>query len=199
MTPPPFGKNSDLNEEWSEDLPFRAQRNYVHSTTLCNLLATRFPKAERFELVLRRWMDCRVVFTPMAAPDPTAAGMARLDMGGETLFLGLNDDKNHPVTTREPYDEDGVVREAVLNETGLTCEAGPGTFYDRLIAANKALINRTLSPGVKLIAAKIVSPGFPADDTPFRLQLDSHVGTRIFKSGLWINERREGEVVFYGQ
>lgn len=184
---------------WFEDFPFRERRGYIHSTTLCNALARRFPAAQRFELVLRRWMDSRVIFTPLEAVNPALAGVAKLDFGAQKLIIGLSDDKAHPVTTRDRYDEDGIVRDAVLTEAGLTCTGGAGSFYDRLIAANKALITRKLAPGVKLIAAKIVTPGFPADDTVFRLQLDSHVGTRIFKSGIWINDIRQGEVVFYGE
>lgn len=186
-------------DSWFEDFPFREHRAYVHSATLCNHLAQRFPKAARFELVLRRWMDSRVVFTPLAAVDAAAAGIAKLDLGGQTLILGLNDDKTNPVTARIPYDEDGLVRDAELTDDGLFCAPGPGSFFDRLIAANKAIINRKLAPGVKLIAAKIVTQGFPADDTPFRLQLESHVGTKIFKSSLWLDDARQGEVIYYGQ
>ena len=185
-------------DPWFEDFPFREHRAYVHSTTLCNHLAHRFPGATRFELVLRRWMESRVVFT-LTAAKAAVAGVAKIDLGSQTLILGLDDDKAHPVTTRDSYDEDGIVRDAPLTEDGLICTGGAGTFYDRLIAANKALIARQLAPGVKLIAAKIVTPGFPADDVPFRLKLDSHVGTKIFKSGLWLGDVRQGEVVFYGE
>jgi hypothetical protein len=186
-------------DSWFEDFPFREHRAYVHSATLCNHLAQRFPTASRFELVLRRWMDSRVIFTPMQKADPAAAGIARIDLDGRTLILGLDDDKAHPVVARVPYDEDGLVQGAELTDEGLICEAGEGSFFDRMIAANKAVINRTLSPGVKLIATKIVTPGFPADDTVFRLKLDSHLGTRIFKSSLWFGDFRQGEVVYYGQ
>lgn len=186
-------------DSWFEDFPFREQRSYVHSASLCNHLAQRFVGASRFELVMRRWMDSRVIFTPTSAADPSAAGVAKIDLEGRTLLLSLGDDKAYPVLTRVPYDEDGLVKEAKLTEEGLLCEAGEGSFFDRLIAANKAIINRRLSPGVKLIAAKIVTTGFPADDTQFRLKLESHVGTRIFKSSLWIGDVRQGEVVYYGQ
>lgn len=186
-------------DSWFEDFSFRETRAYVHSTSLCNSLANRFAGATHFELVLRRWMDSRVVFTPVPEVDATAAGMAKIQIDGRNLILALTEDKTRPVTSHDGYDEDSVMCHAVINANELLCNGGPGTFFDRLIAANKALINKSVAPGVRLIAAKVETAGFPADDTPFRLLLEGRVGTKIFKSGLWLDEMRQGEVIFYGE
>ena len=185
------------------DLPFRAQRDYVHSTSLCNFLSDRFPGLTRLELVLKHWMDSRVLFTPVDAVRPgEGTGYVKLQGGGHDGIYEISEDKTHPVSSRDTYDEDALVDVAALDRDAqsLTCLPGAGgSFFDRLIAANKVLINGCLDPGVKLIAAKVVTPGTPPDDPPFTLQLASHAGTRIFKSRLLIDDQPQGEVIFYGQ
>ncbi|WP_375286538.1 hypothetical protein [Sphingomonas sp.] len=188
------------SDRWHVDLPFRGSRTYVHSTSICNHLRERFGPVARLELVMREWMDGRVLFAPIDGMTGAKATL-RLDFAdGTSKRFGLTDDKAHPVTTREPFDEDGLVAGAPLEDRVITVAANlAGTFFDRLISANKALINRSLDPGVRLIASKIVIERFPLDDQAFRLRLDSHLGTRIFRSSVLLGGDKIGEVVFYGQ
>jgi hypothetical protein len=187
-------------DRWHADLPFRGARTYVHSTSICNHLRQRFGAMTRLELVMREWMDGRVRFAPLDEMTGAKATL-RLDFAdGTTQRYGLIDDPAHPVTTREPFDEDGLVAGAPLEDRVITVAASAdGTFFDRLISANKALINRSLEPGVRLIASKIVIERFPEDDKAFQLRLDSHLGTRIFRSSVLLSGDKIGEVVFYGQ
>lgn len=188
------------SDRWHADLPFRGTRAYVHSTSICNHLRGRFDTMSRLELVMREWMDARVLFAPLDEV-PGAKATLRLDFAdGTSQRYGLVDDPAHPVTAREPFDEDGLVAGAPLEDRVITVAANPdGTFFDRLISANKALINRTLQTGGRLIASKIVIERFPADDQPFQVRLDSHLGTRIFRSSVLRGGDKIGEVVFYGQ
>lgn len=184
------------------DFPFRAKRGYVHSASLANHFAARCPDCQRFEIVMKNWMDSRVVFTPVDAVQPGAgSGHVKLRRDdGTDLIWEMTEDKAHPVVSREPYDEDSLVTSASVSESRITCEPGSGgSFFDRLIAANKVLINQSLDPGVKLIAAKIATDGFPDAEATFTLELVSHAGTRIFKSRLLIDGAKTGEVIFYGQ
>ncbi len=185
------------------DLPFRAQRDYVHSAALCNFLSDRFPGLTRLELVLKSWMDSRVLFTLVDAVRPgEGTGYVKLQGGGHDGTYEISEDKTQPIRSREAYDEGALVDASTLDRDAqsLTCLPGAGgSFFDRLIAANKVLINGCLDPGVKLIAAKVVTPGALPDDSIFTLQLASHAGTRIFKSRLLIDGQPQGEVIFYGQ
>lgn len=187
-------------DRWHADLPFRGARTYVHSTSICNHLRQRFGALSRLELVMREWMGGRVLFAPLDEMTGAKATL-RLDFAdGTSQRYGLVDDPAHPVTAREPFDEDGLVAGAPLDGKVITVAANPeGTFFDRLISANKALINRTLEPRVRLIASKIVIERFPADDQAFQLRLESHLGTRIFRSSVLSGGDKIGEVVFYGQ
>lgn len=188
------------SDRWHADLPFRGSRTYVHSTSILNHLRPRFGTATRVELVLRDWMAGRILFAPVEEL-PGAKGTLRLSFpDGASRRYGLLDDPAHPVTTREPFDEDGLVAGAPLHDQVMTVDVrADGTFFDRLISANKSLIQRCLDPAVRLIASKIVLDGFPPDDRPFQLRLDSHLGTRIFRSSVLVGGEKIGEVVFYGQ
>ena len=157
------------------------------------------PEADRFELVLKGWMTSRVRFTPADTPGD-GTGHVKLSHDGTTVLWRMDEDKTHPVAGRELFDEAAIP--APVDRDARQVEVGPApgaTYFDRLIAGNKALIEEVLSPGVKLIAAKIVTRGFPPDDAPLGLALKSHAGTRIFKSTILHDDSPFGEVIFYGE
>ena len=188
------------SERWHADLPFRGSRTYVHSTSICNHLRDRFEDAHRFELVMRDWMAGRVLFTPVEEVEKPKATLAIELADGSAYRYALTDDPAHPVTAREPFDEDGLVGSAPIVDGVMTIAPDPDhTAIDRLVSGNKALINRTLDPGVRLIASKIALDGFPADGDEIQLRLESHLGTRIFRTAVSAGGKQIGQVVFYGQ
>lgn len=195
---PSFARRSALPEFF--DFPFRASRTYVHSASLCNMIAAHLGPCEQFEVVLKHWMDSRLYFTPV--PEVRAgsgSGYVRVRQDGVERTWEISEDKRFPVTSREPYDEDDLVAHARIEDRQLHCpEGSDGTFFDRLIAANKKLINIALDPGVKLIAARVMCRGGPANSTAFSLRIQSSIGTRIFKSRIEIDGEAFGEVIFYG-
>ena len=180
------------------DFPFRGSRGYVHSTSIANHWSQRVPDAERFELVLKGWMTCRVRFTPSDTPGD-GTGYVKLVRADDTEFWRMDEDTDHPVQTREPFDEAAIPATVETEARTVDVSPAPGaTWFDRLIKGNKALIETVLAPGVPLIAAKITTQGFPPDDAPLSLRLKSHAGTRIFKSTILMDGSPYGEVVFYG-
>lgn len=187
-------------DRWHADLPFRGTRTYVQSASICNHLRQRFGPVSRFDLVMREWMAARLVFAPLDEV-PAAKATLRIDRtDGLARVYGIVDDPTHPVAAREPYDEDGLVAGAPLSDRVITAAVNrDGTFFDRLISANKAVINRTLDPGVKLIATSINLDRFPSDDCEFQVRLDSSLGTRLFRSSVLIDGSKIGSLVYYGQ
>ncbi|MEY8827713.1 hypothetical protein AB9K34_04750 [Sedimentitalea sp. XS_ASV28] len=183
------------------DCPFREARSYVHSASLCNELTARFAPYDAMSLVLRNWMTSRVCFTPVDAPRPkSGSGHVTITRGDVTRSWELSEDTDMPVVRRDSYDEAALADPADVTEKTIHSEPKPGaTVFDRLIAANKVLINKELNPGVKLIAAKVSLGRFLPNDAPFDLELASHMGTRIFKSRILSNGTSCGELVFYGE
>ena len=183
------------------DLPFRQNRAYVHSGSICNFWQELEPETERFELVLRQQMIHRLTFTPLEqGVVPADCGHVVLGKGERRRIWQIGEDSAHPVAERTPYDEHAIPRS--VDEQDKTCKVEPKvgyTFFDRVVAGNKALINGILNPGVKLIAAKFQTPGFPADDVDLTLKLKSHVTTRIFKSSILVDGQPFGEVIYYGE
>ncbi|GKY88006.1 hypothetical protein [Sinisalibacter aestuarii] len=190
----------DLTPFWV-DFPFRENRTYVHSGSICNYWRDRAPDAESFDIVLKHWMAHRLVFTPLAeGVAPGGQGHVIINEDGARRIFEISEDMAHPVVARVAYDEDAVPK--AVDVSGGACEVAPlkgFTFFDRVISGNKALINEVLNPGVKLIAAKISTKGFPSDDAPITLKLKGNVGHRVFKSALLVNGELNGEVIYYGE
>ena len=93
-----------------------------------------------------------------------------------------------------------IASENFVSDQVMTCPASlDGTITERMVAANKQLILRVLKPGVPLIAAKLSFDGFLPDGAAFQMRLDSHLGTRIFKSSLLRDNQKIGEFVYYGR
>lgn len=185
------------------DCPFREARNYVHSTSLCNALSDKFGHCDSFDLVLKGWMTNRVCFTPVdVVRAGHGTGHVAIRQEGRKQIWELSEDPGFPVSARDSYDEDALVDPADVADGKIASRAsdtGTASFFDRLIAANKVLINTALTPGVKLIAAKVNLGGFPPRDVEFELELASHLGTRIFKTKVLVTKEILGELVFYGE
>lgn len=192
---------SSGSQDFFFDFPFRAHRDYVHSASICNRLAMHFKKCDRFQLVLKHWMSSRIHFTRVDAVQPgSGTGYLKIERNGFDEVWELSEDKTHPVTQHEPYDENALVVKDIVEGDRLTSRPGAGgTYFDRLIAANKVLINTNLDPKVKLIAAKVDTRGFPEANSVFTVILGSYIRTRIFKSDILIDDNKVGEVVFYGK
>ena len=149
---------------------------------------------------MKSWMTNRVCFTPVeAVRSGSGTGFAIVKIAGQRQIWEMSEDSEFPVTAQEPYDENALAsRGDVENRCINSPPVSGASFFDRLIAANKMLINTTLDPQVKLIAAKISIEGFPHPQEPFSIELASHLGNRIFKSKIVTREKLRGEVVFYG-
>lgn len=183
------------------DLAYRGSRDYLHSASIENALAALFPDATYQEIHLREWMTHRLLFRHFGDGEAVAGkGHAIVERNGQRVRWEITEDTDYPATAREPYDEDAVPTTLDLESRRIQVGSLPGyTVFDRLVAANKVLINRVLKPGVKLIAVKITTPGFPPDDAEVSLRLVSHVGNRIFRSEIEMNGSKCGEVLFYGK
>lgn len=182
------------------DLPFRGTRAYVHSASLGNLFAQRFGRWEHFEITLKNWMTNRVWFTLVdSVRAGSGAGHVIIDLDGQRHVWEISEDPQFPVIMQEPYDEDALASPTAVTDRKIDSVPVTGaSFFDRLIAANKMLINTTLDPQVKLIAAKISVDGFLDPQKPFTLELASHLGNKIFKSKILTRDTVSGEVIFYG-
>ena len=194
-------------EQWFEDFSFRGTRPYVHSTSICNHLQAKFGAVTQFDMTLKLWMAARVVFwtdgeADSLPPDGLSpkANFSFTGEDGARVYGFMTDDPAHPTLTRQPYDEDALMADATVTDRVMTCPPGAGgTITERMVAANKQLILRVLKPGVKLIASKLSFDQFLPDDATFQMRLDSHLGTRIFKSSLLSQGQKIGEFVYYGQ
>lgn len=202
----PFGR-APTPDRWMNDFEFRGNRQYIHSASICNHLQRRFGSVKRFDINFRSWMKARVVFWTgnppvMTSPDGLVAkgDFQFISLDGTEVRGCFSEDSVHPTLSRLPWDEDGLVFDATVVGNIIFCPAREqGSFVDRIIAANKKLINSTLNPGVKLVASRLKLDFFPPDDVEFQLRLDSHLGHRMFKSSLLIGSNKEGEVLYYGQ
>ncbi|MEO9781422.1 MAG: hypothetical protein ABJH07_17750 [Sedimentitalea sp.] len=108
----------------------------------------------------------------------------------------MSEDVDFPVSKHDRYEEAALaIVEDFVGEQIRSHPASNATVFDRLIAANKLLINTKLNPSVKLIAAKVDLKKFLPNDALFDLELASHMGTQIFKSNILSDGSVCGELV----
>lgn len=188
-------------DRFSVDFPFRGSRTYIHSTSIVNHFLNGLGPCDGFEIMLRHWMTSRVVFTALQdGQSPGGTGHVRVLRDGRTRLWQMDEDTAFPATGRDVYDEDAPPVALDVARRSAHVGACDGSSYcDRLIAANKKLIEASLSPGVKLIAAKIRLDVPVEDTTPIEMTLTGNVGTRIFRTAIRENGQNVGEVIFYGQ
>lgn len=152
-----------------------------------------------FAVTMKQWMNGRVHFAPKGALEFPIKGNIIVTLSdGSQRQIDFGDDPTVLISQRTPYDEDAIVRRAnVLKDRIIVPTDAPGSFFDKIIAANKKLINTIINPNVKLVASKICIKTMMRPDT-FSIQMDSHLGIRIFKSSIYDSCEKIGEVVFYG-
>ena len=182
------------------DLPFKGNRKYLHSTDIFNACLRVTGAGSDLSLKISDMISHPLEALPACAAEVGKTYPARFSgrspNGAHDLVLREREDK--AVERRIDYDEDRIASGSMLHENRVESEDLAGvTAIERIVALNKYLIQTTARPGKTLLFASIFLRRLP--QTAFiRLQLESRLGTRLFRSSIHGRDELLGEIVFYG-
>lgn len=116
-------------------IPFLGRRDYVHSTSLLEILPSILPPQAGFSLKILRPMRGNVVaIRPLAEEDDPDAVWMRDDCAWALRSSPAGQE------LREPYDEEALLRMAGMDGRGASWQADAGTLFRMSVAALKRLL-----------------------------------------------------------
>ena len=186
---------------------YRGNRNYIHSTSLCNYFFERYENIIDFEITLRDW----ILKVPSISIDPGDhdKGFVKLvtsDQSMPTKYYIY--ESNVEVISREPFEEE-LMDEKFFNDSSKSkwCllesnHTEPFTFFDRSICGGKHLLEYIFHPQKKLILSKL-SVKLPLEhlkSSKTFIKVESHLGDKLYKlSVLDQNFVKLGELIYFGK
>ena len=188
---------------------FRGDRNYIHSTSLCNYFVELHENISDFEITLRDW----ILRSPLISLEPTGQvkGVVKLTSSDifNTIFYYIQE-SNIEVTKTEPFDEtlmDEMIFYDPLQSNWQILESNHKdqfTFFDRAICGGKHLIEHIFNSSKKLILSKlsVELKNIPNNQLNAKIfvKIESHLGDRLYKLSISDkNHSKIGEMVYYGK
>lgn len=188
-------------EEFTINPPFRGSRNYVHSASVCNELVSFIGSCSGFKLMFRKLTKNRLVFSSKKnSVDVSGVGSFEVRCGGSEQTYLITEDLRHPIREKTPYNESKMFEHFEI--MGSTVYS-PGwksdfSFFDRVVAANKYLIHKTIDGNINLIVGSIDLAKMPDTNDDLRIEILQHRGSSTFKTAIFNCGNFVGEVVLVG-
>lgn len=179
---------------------YRGNRNYIHSTSLCNYLQALHPEMSGFDLVIRKWMT-RV---PRCIAGTVEGAHASAKIVVDTLSYEYSFvESDERVSGAEDFSED-LMREELVHIDGqsMSLRSSPShgfTFFDRSICGGKHLIEQVHAPATRLILARFTLIAAISDSMPFLIRAGSRLGKKLYKMSYHSESGRLGEALYYGE
>ena len=186
---------------------FRGERNYIHSTSICNHFFEIHKDMTEIEVTLRDW----IVRVPAISiyPEPNDKGCVKIQLSKD------EEPKNYyikettaEVTTKEPFDE-GAMDEKLVSLPAESkwpilesSDKGNFSFFDRSICGGKHLIEHTFKPKKKLILSKLsIKSNFKMIlKSKIFIKIESHLGEKLYKLSVYNPSfSKLGEMIYYGK
>jgi hypothetical protein len=182
--------------------PFREARDYVQGADLLRALMDATAAAGPIYLEIHRVLRChaeafRVEGQNRANLDNIAATF-EYGFRGKRRMLFVRERPDLEIATREPYDEQAVVANAVLNngEEILSDAPGHGTFVERVLALNKLLLGSVAGPQHHWWFSRLNLESMPCDECRLMLRFAGSFHWRLTKTLIIADGSKAGEVYF---
>jgi hypothetical protein len=155
-----------LPSTYNLDIPFRGERQYLHSTTFITALLGLFPGLSNLKLDFRQMIHHPIVLdADMARAD--RFGMVSFDDGDVKRKFGIYCDLDRSVEERVACNEKAIND---LYDSGTDASTGlvgkPGNFIETIVALNKAAVARRTGAGKKVIFRRSPPPFYPRREKP---------------------------------
>ena len=185
-------------EKIAIQVPFKGNRDYLHSTDIYNQIFTLFPKIECLELSFFKRLTHPIRIETLSAPFDKANldAYVELSFGNQRNSFGLFQDKDQLIQERIPYDENLVVAESKVETRVIYLDSVfKFTPIEVVVALNKRLLSKVLSSEIKwaLTRLQITSPLIHGQ---YKLVLEKNLGFRLTKTAIYIDNIHYGYIYF---
>lgn len=181
-------------------ISFKGARSYLQSADIFNALVAETGAERDFFLKFSSMLSTPIEAVPakeVAEPGKAPARFRALGPKGE-IDVVIRPTGHGTIADRVPYDEDAVTRESVINGRSISCDnSTSATPLERMVALHKRLIHEVLKPEKKLLFTSVSLSHLPVHSN-LRIELIANLGTKLFRSAIFSNDDRLGEIVFYG-
>ena len=195
----------------SLDFKFKGSRTYVHGTDIYNAIIEYAREKMGLEdisnirytlhKVMRTNLDMEIYINERVPKKPETAVVFLCESGGAKYQFMLHE--NHrEITGRYEYDEDGIVKDCLLNREGQLLELTDKTPYsdiELIVAINKAMMNLLFPDGpgkwyfTKLELEKAVGK---TDYSSIKTRLIRNLNFKLTKSEVFIDGVLRGYIYF---
>lgn len=191
-------------EPITEELPFLGARTYLQGTTLLSCLVRYMPADASFSFKVPRFIRTPRITISVSkqgdeAPEKWDA-MLKWEKKGDTGVVYANAIPFEGEPVRVPFDESKVVSLAEFSKSEvLLSKESPYEFVTTIVSLNKAFLLRNvqgLGQG-QWVFTRLDMTSLPDSSIGLRIVFEVGLqGTRITKSGVWIDDARLGELYF---
>ncbi len=193
-----------LDESHRLRLSFKGDRNYLHGTDIVPAILELSGPARDVHVQIYKmtthaltahWID-EVKLSELRREKRLCILMSYSDVEGKPKFVGVTEDMTTGITESRPYDEARVVQSSVQDGHMISQSDGPtGTFFERIVALNKVLLNQLEGVSPWLFTGVELSR-IPDDRTAISIELTNKIGQRLFKSSITADDEIVGSIMF---
>lgn len=178
------------------DLPFKGERNYLHSTSILTSLIARFSPAGPIKLEFRQMINHPIYLAADRPEQANRVGKFSYMLGDGWQSYGIFTDDTRSVTRRVACIEKDVIASSEVNGADAIGEIGkPGNFIETAVSLNKAIVASRAGAGKKVIFSTLAVDRIPAYGK-IGIRLTKNLGTKIYMSDISWNEEKIGTLTF---
>lgn len=184
------------------DVPLRQHRDYLHSTNLFDFLVQRTGVQEDLSLMFRQKVTAECDAFPAAQIEHAERCPVRFTgrKGPDAVDLVLVErEPRMALSRREPYDEEAVAGKSRIQGAAIFSGGANGaTAIERIVALNKRLLTNLTQSQRVLVFSRLSLGCVPRNEADLEIRLESRLGYTLFRSAIFADRDRTGEIVFYG-
>jgi hypothetical protein len=186
------------------NLSFKGGRSYLHGTDIIPALLELAGPVQEFSVQIYRMTSHRLVAEVASEAEVAALRRARelcvlmtcRAPGGGPVMLAVTEDRSERIGASVPYDEAAVVRTATRQDNRMTQgESAVGSFFERVVALNKRLLNELEGKTDWLFCALELN-AVPRASIPLTLAMEGSGGRGVYKSRITAGDTDIGTIMF---
>ena len=196
-------------KEFQLDFKFKGDRNYIQGPDIYNRVL-EFLYAEKFTIknidlsfhkIARHNLRCEIFKADNGSRDTgDVVSVFRFTEGNESYIIHLFE-TDTAITEYSEYNEEKIVESSSLNavdKTIILSSPAPYTNIEKIVALNKALLNKLLTDPGKWYFTKLTVDSDINNKQPYTIQvtLVKNIGSKITKSQILFDGKEKGHLYF---